>query len=191
MPHDPTVIPIMRGRLILVAERYGTARVLVTTAVRELGYPAKACATAAEVLAFLTRHGGGVQCVLADLGLPDMDGAELAERAIECSWTSKRKPRRSSSRRRRDRLLFPPALRQPGPTVPIKALLHPVLHSLRAVPHVPKPPVHLLEHVPRPVAELFLHRPGRYRRAVVERLEAGRRIGHPERPRPDLPLLPA
>jgi hypothetical protein len=24
MPHDPTVIPIMRGRRVLVAERYGT-----------------------------------------------------------------------------------------------------------------------------------------------------------------------
>jgi hypothetical protein len=30
MPHDPKVIPIQRGRLVLVAERYGTPRVLVT-----------------------------------------------------------------------------------------------------------------------------------------------------------------
>jgi hypothetical protein len=31
MPHasDPKIIPIMRGRLVLVAERYGTPRVLV------------------------------------------------------------------------------------------------------------------------------------------------------------------
>ena len=28
MPHDPKVIPILRGRLVLVAERYGTPRVL-------------------------------------------------------------------------------------------------------------------------------------------------------------------
>jgi hypothetical protein len=68
MPHDPKVIPILRGRLVLVAERYGTPRVLVTSAVRALGYPAKACSTAAEVLAFLTRHRDDVQCVLADLG---------------------------------------------------------------------------------------------------------------------------
>ena len=37
MPHDPKVIPIMRGRLVLVAERYGTPRVLVTSAVRASG----------------------------------------------------------------------------------------------------------------------------------------------------------
>jgi CheY-like chemotaxis protein len=81
MPHTSTVIPIMRGRLVLVAERYGTPRVLVTTAVRKLGYPAKAFSTGADVLAFLKLHRGGVQCLLADLGLPDMDGGELIERA--------------------------------------------------------------------------------------------------------------
>jgi hypothetical protein len=51
MPHDPKVIPILRGRLVLVAERYGTPRVLVTSAVRNLGYPAKACPTGADALA--------------------------------------------------------------------------------------------------------------------------------------------
>jgi CheY-like chemotaxis protein len=84
MPHasDPNVIPIMRGRLVLVAERYGTPRVLVSSAVRDLGYPAKACSTGADVLAFLTLHPDGVQCLLADVGLPDMDGRELAARAL-------------------------------------------------------------------------------------------------------------
>jgi CheY-like chemotaxis protein len=81
MPHDPKVIPIMRGRRVLVAERYGTPRVLLTSAVRDLGYPAKAFSTGADTLAFLKLHPGGVQCLLADLGLPDMDGGELAERA--------------------------------------------------------------------------------------------------------------
>ncbi len=85
MPHadDPTVIPIMRGRLVLVAERYGTPRVLVTSAIRSLGYPAKACPTGADALAFLHLHPGGVKCLLADVGLPDMDGRELAVRALE------------------------------------------------------------------------------------------------------------
>ncbi len=82
MSHDPKVIPIMRGRLVLVAERYGTPRVLVTSAVRNLGYPAKACATGADALAFLKLHPDGVQCLLADVGLPDMDGRELAARAL-------------------------------------------------------------------------------------------------------------
>ena len=83
MPHDPTVIPIMRGRLVLVAERYGTPRVLVTTTIRNLGYPAKACPTGADALAFLRLHADGVHCLLADVGLPDMDGRELAARAVE------------------------------------------------------------------------------------------------------------
>ena len=81
MSHDPTVIPLMRGRLVLVAERYGTPRVLLTSAVRDLGYPATAFSSGAEILAFLKLHPGGVQCLLTDLGLPDMDGGELAERA--------------------------------------------------------------------------------------------------------------
>jgi hypothetical protein len=34
--HDLSVIPIMRGRLLLVAERYGTPRVLLTSAIGEL-----------------------------------------------------------------------------------------------------------------------------------------------------------
>ena len=73
----------MRGRLVLVAERYGTPRVLVTSAVQKLGYPAKACPTGADALAFLRLHPDGVQCLLADIGLPDMDGRELAVRALE------------------------------------------------------------------------------------------------------------
>jgi CheY-like chemotaxis protein len=81
MPYDPKVIPIMRGRLVLVAECYGTPRVLVTSAVRDLGYPAKAFSTGADTLAFLKLHPGGAQCLLADVGLPDMDGGELTERA--------------------------------------------------------------------------------------------------------------
>jgi CheY-like chemotaxis protein len=85
MPHasDSKVIPIMRGRLVLVADRYGTPRVLVMGAVRELGYPAKAFSTGADTLAFLKLHPGAVQCLLADLSLPDMDGGELAERAVD------------------------------------------------------------------------------------------------------------
>jgi CheY-like chemotaxis protein len=81
MPQNPKVIPILRGRLVLVAERYGTPRVLVTSAIQSLGYRAKAFSTGADTLAFLKLQPGGVQCLLADLGLPDMDGGELIERA--------------------------------------------------------------------------------------------------------------
>jgi len=83
MPHasDPPVIPIMRGRFVLVAERYQTARVLVMQMARALGYPARSCPTGQDALAFVRLHPGSVQCLLADLGLPDIDGAELIERA--------------------------------------------------------------------------------------------------------------
>ena len=77
MPHGPKIIPILRGRLVLVAERYGTPRVLVTRAVRDLGYPAKAFSTGADVLAFLTLYPGAVQCLLADLGLPEWMAGSL------------------------------------------------------------------------------------------------------------------
>jgi CheY-like chemotaxis protein len=80
---DPTIIPIMRGRLVLVTERYGTPRALVTAYVRSIGYPARPCASGTEALAFLSRHRGGVQCLLAEMGLADMDGGELAERAVD------------------------------------------------------------------------------------------------------------
>jgi hypothetical protein len=53
-------IPIMRGRLVVVVERYGTPRVLVTSAVWEPGYPAKAFSTAADVLALAAPRRGTV-----------------------------------------------------------------------------------------------------------------------------------
>jgi len=83
MPHtsDPNVVPLMRGRFVLVAERYQTPRVLVMQMVRTLGYPARSCPTGQDALAFLRLHPGSVQCLLSDLGLPDMDGGELVERA--------------------------------------------------------------------------------------------------------------
>lgn len=57
--------------------------------VRELGYPARACETAKEALVF-TLHPGGVQCLMADLGLSDMDGGELIERRAR-SWSNGKK----------------------------------------------------------------------------------------------------
>ncbi len=70
-------------------------------------------------------------------------------------------------------------------------LLHPIFHRFRAVADVPYPPVHLLKHIARAVTELLLHDLRRHRRPVVQCLEPGRRIGHPEYPGPNLPLLPA
>jgi CheY-like chemotaxis protein len=66
MPYDSKVIPIMRGRLVLVAER-----------------SAKAVSTGADALAFLTLHPDGVQGLLSDVGLPDLDGHTLTECALD------------------------------------------------------------------------------------------------------------
>lgn len=83
MPYDPKVIPIMRDRLVLVAEPDAVARMRLTSMVRDLGYPAEACSSGADVLTFLTRHPLGVQGVLVDIELPDLGGGEVIERALE------------------------------------------------------------------------------------------------------------
>ena len=74
--------PDHRDRLVLVVER-SAPRAMVTSAVRNLGYRAQTFPTAADVLGYLKLHPGEVQCLLADLGLPEMNGGELAERASD------------------------------------------------------------------------------------------------------------
>jgi CheY-like chemotaxis protein len=80
--HDSTVIPIMRGRLVLVTERFGTPRVLVPSYVRALGYPAKPCSTGTEAPSFLSLHPAAFSAS-GDLSLPDMDGGEVIEPALD------------------------------------------------------------------------------------------------------------
>ena len=49
--------------------------------VRTLGYRAGAARAVGPGLRFLAAHPGEVRLLLADLGMPQMDGGELAERA--------------------------------------------------------------------------------------------------------------
>src|SRR5947207_8212705 len=49
--------------------------------VRSLGYQARGCHSGRAALSFLKGHPREVRLLLADLGMPQMDGGELAERA--------------------------------------------------------------------------------------------------------------
>jgi two-component system, cell cycle sensor histidine kinase and response regulator CckA len=76
---DVTVLPI--DPLVLVVDDELTPRAIVTRMVRSLGYRARSCQSGRGALRYLKSHAGQVQLLLADLGMPRMDGGELTERA--------------------------------------------------------------------------------------------------------------
>jgi CheY-like chemotaxis protein len=76
---DLDVLPLDTRPFVLVVEDEVTPRSIVTRMVRTLGYRAGSCPGGAAALRFL-RETPGVSLVLADLGMPRMDGGELAER---------------------------------------------------------------------------------------------------------------
>ncbi len=67
--------------LVLVVDDELAPRAAVCRMVRGLGYRAKSLETARHALRYLDAHPGSVRLMLADVGMPGMDGAELAERA--------------------------------------------------------------------------------------------------------------
>jgi CheY-like chemotaxis protein len=77
----PGVIPLDPAPLVLVVDDELTCRSIVSRMVRALGYRVRSCHSGAAALRFLQEHPGSVRLVLADLGMPRMDGGELAERA--------------------------------------------------------------------------------------------------------------
>ena len=77
----PGVIPLDPAPLVLVVDDELTPRSIVSRMVRSLGYRVRSCHSGAAALRFLQEHPGAVRLVLADLGMPRMDGGELAERA--------------------------------------------------------------------------------------------------------------
>lgn len=76
---DVTVLPL--NPLVLVVDDELTPRAIVTRMVRSLGYRARSCQSGRGALRFLKAHPSLVHLLLADLGMPQMDGGELAERA--------------------------------------------------------------------------------------------------------------
>ncbi len=80
-PDDSPVLPLTPGPVVLVVDDDAAARAAVCRMVRGLGYPARSCPSGAHALGYLQRHLQAVRVLLADVGMPGMDGAELAERA--------------------------------------------------------------------------------------------------------------
>jgi CheY-like chemotaxis protein len=84
MLHDDTdIIPMAPGPLVLVVDDEAAPRNAVTRMLQELGYHARSCASGRAALHFLGTHPGEAGLLLADLGMPGMDGGELAERALD------------------------------------------------------------------------------------------------------------
>ena len=76
---DVKLLPL--SPLVLVVDDELTPRSFITRMVRSLGYRAESCPSARAALRFLKTHPGEVRLLLADVVMPLMDGAELAERA--------------------------------------------------------------------------------------------------------------
>jgi two-component system, cell cycle sensor histidine kinase and response regulator CckA len=68
---------------VLVVDDELTPRSIVTRMVRALGYRVGSSQSGATALRFLKAHPREVRLLLADLGMPRMDGGELAERATD------------------------------------------------------------------------------------------------------------
>ena len=78
--HDD-VLTIAHGPLVLVVDDEPAIRSEVCRMVRGFGYPARSASGGGEALRFLAEHPREVRLLIADLGMPRMDGGELAERA--------------------------------------------------------------------------------------------------------------
>ena len=73
--------PLEPDPLVLVVDDELTPRAIIARMVRSLGYRARSGRSGLAALRFLKAHPGEVRLLLVDLGMPRMDGGELAERA--------------------------------------------------------------------------------------------------------------
>src|SRR3569832_937517 len=86
-PQDPQDLPLDPGPLVHVVDGAVSPRSIVSRMVRAMGYPARSCRSGRDTLRFLAAHPRRVRLLLADLGMPKMDGGELAERARDLDPT--------------------------------------------------------------------------------------------------------
>jgi CheY-like chemotaxis protein len=82
-PEDVKVFPLDPSSLVLVVDDELTPRSITARMVRSLGYRARSCQSGLAALRYLKSHPGEVRLLLVDLGMPRMDGGELAERAMD------------------------------------------------------------------------------------------------------------
>ena len=89
MPDRSTtaIAPLRTGPLILVVDDDQPDRIGATRMVRGLGYPARSFRQGRDALQFVERHPQVARVLLADLGMPVMDGGELVERVLDADPT--------------------------------------------------------------------------------------------------------
>lgn len=80
--------PLLRtGPLILVVDDDQPDRIATTRMVRGFGYSARSFRQGRDALQFVERHPQVARVLIADLGMPVMDGGELVERAVDADPT--------------------------------------------------------------------------------------------------------
>ncbi|WP_285349590.1 response regulator [Pseudomonas sp. ME-P-057] len=70
-------------RTILVVEDDNIVRMLIVDVLEELDYSVLEAADAGEAITFLQNSSQTIDLMMTDLGLPDMNGRELAQKARE------------------------------------------------------------------------------------------------------------
>ena len=80
-PADDDVLTFAHGPLVLVVDPDATQRAEICRMIRGFGYPVRSAAAGAEALRILTEQAREVRLLITDLGMPGIDGGELAERA--------------------------------------------------------------------------------------------------------------
>ena len=84
---DTGIAPLRTGPLILVVDDDQPDRIAATRMVRGLGYPARSFRQGRDALQFVERHPQVARVLIADLGMPLMDGGELVERVLDADPT--------------------------------------------------------------------------------------------------------
>lgn len=84
---DTGIAPLRSGPLILVVDDDQPDRIAATRMVRGLGYPARSFRQGRDALQFVERYPQVARVLLADLGMPVMDGGELVERVLDAQPT--------------------------------------------------------------------------------------------------------
>ena len=83
----PGIAPLRSGPLVLVVDDDQPDRISATRMVRGLGYPARSFRQGRDALQFVDRYPQVARVLVADLGMPLMDGGELVERVLDADPT--------------------------------------------------------------------------------------------------------